>query len=312
MRVVEFCCGYGGASAGLVAAGLEYEVGYDSWPMAVEAHRRWHPDLRTEIRDVRDVEPHELEGRFVWASLPCQPWSTANRRKRGRSHPHYYPLDHFAYQVHRAGVAVIENVPGLLTERDGQEELARLERACARLGLSLSIHLVPALWFGVPQLRRRAIIVIGGPLVLFAPPAVLGGAEGWAVTATEGKGGPGRVPALARTVRAAHGGGRDSRRYSQIIDPEADPYAPRTPEECARLQGVPHEPIAHLPKTHQYTLIGNAVPPRFAEGVVRVLMGALWEARQEREGNDPSRLRELRKEARAMRLERRLMGKHRL
>ncbi|GIV82169.1 MAG: hypothetical protein KatS3mg051_1523 [Anaerolineae bacterium] len=27
-RVVEFCCGYGGASAGLVAAGLEYEVGY--------------------------------------------------------------------------------------------------------------------------------------------------------------------------------------------------------------------------------------------------------------------------------------------
>lgn len=34
--------------------------------------------------------------------------------------------------------------------------------------------------------------------------------------------------------------------------------------------------------------------------------------RQEREGNDPSRLRELRKEARRMRLERRMMKKHRL
>lgn len=273
MRAVEFCCGYGGASAGLVAAGLEYEVGYDVWPIAIEAHRRWHPEMRVEQRDVREVEPHELEGRFVWASLPCQPWSTANRIKRGQSHPHHYPLDHFAWQVHRAGVAVIENVPGLLTERDGQEELGRLERACARLGLSLSVHLVPALWFGVPQLRRRAIIVIGGPLVLFAPPVVPGRAEGWAVTATEGKGGLGLAP--ARTVRATDGGGRDSRRYSQITNSEVNPYAPRSPGECARLQGVPHEPIAHLPKTHQYTLIGNAVPPRFAEGVVRQVLAGM-------------------------------------
>lgn len=270
MRVVEFCCGYGGASAGLVAAGLEYEVGYDNWRIALEAHRRWHPELRVELRDVREVEPRELEGRLVWASLPCQPWSTANRIRRGRDHPHYYPLDHFAHQVQYARAAIIENVPGLLTERDGREELARLERTCARLGLSLSVHLIPALWFGVPQLRRRAILVIGGPLLLFSPPHEPGGAEGWAVTATEGKGGPGRVPtvmasenrgrtgrrmrdSIARTVRATFGSGQDSRRYSQVTDPVVDPYAPRTPAG-ARILVAPHRgqggfPLAARPRS---------------------------------------------------------------
>jgi site-specific DNA-cytosine methylase len=43
----------------------------------------------------------------------------------------------------------------------------------------------------------------------------------------------------------------------------------------AELQGVPLEHIAHLPKSHQFTLIGNAVPPVFAEGVMRTILGSV-------------------------------------
>jgi len=64
LRAVELFCGYGGASEGIVRAGLEYEVGYDIWPTVIAAHRAWHPKLRVDLRDGRDVGPEELEGCF--------------------------------------------------------------------------------------------------------------------------------------------------------------------------------------------------------------------------------------------------------
>lgn len=256
LKTVEFCCGYGGATAGMLAAGLEIEACYDSWPLAVEAHRRWHPDVPVMQRDVSNIEPEELEGRFVWASLPCQPWSTANRTpKRGKAHPSYYSLAKFARQIQLAEVAVLENVPGLAIERDGQAELRELEAECARLGLPWSLHIIPSNWFGVPQLRRRAIIVIGVSLVIFQQ-GIAWPHTGWAITATEGKGGKGRL-------------GYQSAPLTRANTRQDKHGQPRSPQVCAELQGVPFEPIAHLPKTHQYTLIGNAVPPRFAEGIVR-------------------------------------------
>ena len=264
-RVIEFCCGYGGASAGIIAAGLEIEASYDNWPVAVEAHKRWHPDVPCEVRDVAMIEPHELEGRIVWASLACQPWSQANRVRRGKSHSSYYSLAHFARQVQFVKVAILENVPGLLIEKDGRAELAELERECNRLELSLSINLIPAAWFGVPQLRRRAIILIGGPMVLFRAAQFLGVLQN-APVASEGKGRHGGNGNLVqrRLERAVTNSGNrlDSRDAGQND-------VRRSPAENAVLQGVPIEHIAHLPKIHQYTLIGNAMPPLFAEGIIR-------------------------------------------
>lgn len=273
----------------MLAAGLEMEACYDSWPLAVEAHRRWHPRVPVMQRDVSNIEPEELEGRFVWASLPCQPWSTANRTpKRGKAHPSYYSLAHFARQVQLAEVAVLENVPGLATERDGQAELRELEAECARLGLPWSLHIIPSEWFGVPQIRRRVIIVIGGSMVLFSQPRNFAAVYQRAPTATEGKGSVGRsgraeYAVTARenrgqgkfkyqpAVRAGRGGGRDKTEYAK----SEQVYQGRPPQVCAELQGVPFEPIAGFPKTHQYTLIGNAVPPRFAEGIVRQILMAV-------------------------------------
>jgi DNA (cytosine-5)-methyltransferase 1 len=162
MKAIELFCGYGGATEGMKRAGLQLETCYDIWPVALGAHHRWHPDVPVKWADVNELEPDEFEGRFVWASPPCQPWSTANRTKsRGVNHKHYYSLAHFAYQMQLAEIAVLENVAGLVSEKDGREELAKFEAACNKLGLSYSIHVLASSWFGVSQLRRRVIIVIG-------------------------------------------------------------------------------------------------------------------------------------------------------
>lgn len=247
----------------MLRAGFEIEACYDIWPTAVEQHQNWHPTVPCEVRDVKTITPDELEGRFVWASLPCQPWSTANQRKevQGKAHRHYYSLAHFARQVQFARVAVLENVPGLVHTKHGRAEIAELERECVRLGLSLSINLLYSHHFGVNQYRRRVFIIIGGGLVLLSPGSMHPDVSQWAVTATEGKGSSGRQRVATRSVTAGESTAHTSK------DPVTleQNFRGRTLEECAALQGVP-VPVG-VSKTAAYTLVGNSVPPLLAEAV---------------------------------------------
>jgi site-specific DNA-cytosine methylase len=261
--VIEFCCGYGGASAGMLAAGLTIEKSYDLWPVAVEQHKAWHPQIPCEVRDVSTITPDELAGRFVWASLPCQPWSMANtnKDKRGKKHPHYYSLAHFARQVQHARCALIENVPGLVYSREGRAELLELERECFRLGLSMSIHLIYSHWFNVPQKRRRAFILIGRGLpLLLLQPGQLTTPLSSAVTCHDSGDNihSSKKAALKAAVLASERKGR--------AGDFAAAGAGRTIEECAALQGVP-VPSALLSKANRYTLVGNAVPPLLAQEI---------------------------------------------
>jgi site-specific DNA-cytosine methylase len=294
MKVIELCCGYGGASAGIIAAGLEIEKSFDNWQIAVDAHKRWHPGVPCELRDVKTIEPEELKGRIVWASLPCQPWSTANRVRRGKSHSSYYSLAHFAHQVQFAKFAVLENVPGLAVESDGKAELEELRSACKKLGLTCDINLIPAWWFGVAQLRRRVIITINAPWTLFGPMAD--------VPESHEPSGMNLEPFPSDTLVAGLWDSEEKRKARKLANrdqgrsretkwsraPTASEHTGHTSTnpatrkvnftgrsilECVDLQGVPLEPIKHLPKTHQYTLIGNAIPPRFAKGIMQTILG---------------------------------------
>lgn len=245
--VVEMCSGYGGATQGILDAGLIIEAAYDIWPVAVEQHHTWLPGVPCEVRDVATITPDELAGRFVWASLPCQPWSRANvhKDKRGKNHPHYYSLAHFARQVQHARVAVIENVPGLVEMADGQAELRELERECARLGLTVSIHLIASHRFGIEQRRRRVFVVIGRdlPLILIRP--------------------SGEAVSDPQNAVTCHSSGYNVHSHTVLRDPGT--HHARSIERCAELQGLPVP--QGVSKTDAHTLIGNAVPPKLARAI---------------------------------------------
>lgn len=242
-KVVILCAGYGGSSQGIKQAGFEIEVAYDNWDKAFHAHQSWHPDIPAHLADVREIKPFELRDRYVWASLPCQPWSVANRtKKRGVNHPQYYSLEHFAWQVRYAKAAIIENVSGLITERDGKEEIARLEKACHKYGLSLSINLIPSSWLGGLETNRYAFLLINC-FAMFQPMKNKKQLE------------------LKVTARETGRGRITNMKFTQQVR--------RSEKEQARIRQVPIEHIKHLPKYIQGTLIGNAVPPIVAENVVR-------------------------------------------
>lgn len=257
--VVELCCGLGGATEGLLRAGLTVEATYDLWPVAVAAHLEWHPDVNCQARDVSTIAPEELRGRAVWASLPCQPYSIANQVRRWRDHPHYYPLRHFARQVQYARVAVIENVAGLAQTREGQLELDELHDECRQLGLACSVQVVNCSDHGSPFPGRRTIVIIspdGNAHEPIVPTDVYAGATGLRPLASDAKGGPGR-PRMTRRPTANSGqqtfaDGSVTKRLYAV-------------EEAAQLQGVP-VPTTTGP-TNQLRLIGNAVPPRLAQAI---------------------------------------------
>ena len=304
--LVEFCHGYGGATRGLLDAGLTIEAAYDIWPVAVAAHHEWMPNVPCQERDVATITPDELAGRFVWASLPCQPWSEANTRgdKRGKKHPHYYSLAHFARQVQHARCAVIENVPGLVYRKDGQAELRELEVECARLGLTVTMHLVLSEWFGVDQERKRVFIVIGRdlPLILIQPYAGRSGSRNPTVMASDGL--SSSLHRRKSVVCATHGGSNGSlkRRAATVTahpagynvwsghkrtvtaagdkrrSDEAEFIGARSIKECAELQGVPVPP-KHFSRRDQFALVGNCVPPKLARAIAEQVFVPLLKVR---------------------------------
>jgi site-specific DNA-cytosine methylase len=182
MRAVALFCGAGGATEGMVRAGLDVRCAVDGWDVACMAHRRWHPSMPVLCDRVENVTALGLRAGFVWASPSCKPWSTANRtEKRGTAHPEYYALprlvaDAFGPGGFGARWLVIENVGGLLWSKEGRVEVASFRAACEQARLAYTINVVNSNSLGVAQLRRRVFLVVGPSHVViphgseFVPP----------------------------------------------------------------------------------------------------------------------------------------------
>lgn len=170
MNAAVLFCGMGGATWGLIAAGIRPVLCVDGWQRACVAHRRWmpdHPVIRARCQDAHRLARTSVD--LVWASPSCKPYSTANRvaGRRGTDHPEYYPLALLVEQMQawQARWMVIENVPGLVWSVEGKQELALFHAAVTRAGLAWTYTLLSAASCGVRQLRRRVIVVVGQRLV---------------------------------------------------------------------------------------------------------------------------------------------------
>lgn len=158
MRAIDLFAGAGGFSTGATMAGAKVLWAADHWPTAVQWHSANHPDTLHACQDLqqadfRDAPAHDL----LLASPACQGHSPA----RGVEKPHHDAQRATAWavvtcaEVHRPAVAIVENVP----------ELARWVlypawcAAMTALGYALAPMVLDAADHGVPQHRRRLIIV---------------------------------------------------------------------------------------------------------------------------------------------------------
>jgi DNA (cytosine-5)-methyltransferase 1 len=156
---IDLFAGAGGFSEGARRAGCRILWAANHWPAAVECHSANHPDTQHVTQDLHQadwttVPKHDL----LLASPACQ----GHSRARGKNRPHHDAARSTAWAVvsaleyHRSPVALIENVPEYLK----WALYPAWEMAVRALGYSVAPHIVDAADFGVPQNRVRMFLVL--------------------------------------------------------------------------------------------------------------------------------------------------------
>lgn len=151
--------GAGGSSVGIRDAGYT-TVGVDNWSPALESHKA--ADLETIDADLIGA-PLGWLGAYadvdlLWSSPPCQPF-TNGRALSGRwDERDGMPSTLEAIALTGPKTVVIENVPGLTFKRHA-DYLAAIVDAITTLGYAVEWRILNAAEYGVPQRRRRLILI---------------------------------------------------------------------------------------------------------------------------------------------------------
>lgn len=165
---IDLFCGAGGLSTGLKQAGFRVIGAVDLEPLAVETykanHRRtviWERDVRklpvVEVRRKLRLKAGQLD--LLAGCPPCEGFSsirTRNGSVRVRDERNDLVLQFIRFvRGLKPRTVMIENVPALASNR----RLRRLRAELRRLGYSVDVKVLNVVNYGVPQRRRRMVLL---------------------------------------------------------------------------------------------------------------------------------------------------------
>ncbi|ETK36159.1 DNA cytosine methyltransferase [Microbispora sp. ATCC PTA-5024] len=307
LTAVSLFAGIGGFDLALTRAGVRVVAAVEIDPAARSVLRRQFPDV-TLFEDVREVTGHALRAAgfvprrgIITAGWPCQGNSAAGRRG-GLADPRSGLWRDVVRLLADTGAAwfIGENVTGLLGVNRGQDFAVVLDDL-AKLGMGFCWRVLDARRFGVPQQRRRLVVVGRAGGDPRGPVEVLLEPEGRGGDSAPGGGGRPRPAALAAPGAGDDRGrvtpapvalrGRSSGSQIEWGEPGDPAFTLRTPGggssypmvatdvvrrhtplECERLQGFPDGWTAGQDDRPRYRQLGNAVPVPMAEWVSRRLV----------------------------------------
>ena len=162
MNVLTIFSGAGGADIGLRDAGLQHVLGVELDPVAARSARLGGFHVLTD--DVRTYDWQGVARRervdLVWASPPCQDWSTAGNRLGADGERNGWPWTLDVLDAVRPAWLLAENVPGMLSGSARSYTRALLSELRRRFAWA-EARVLDAADFGVPQRRRRVIFAAG-------------------------------------------------------------------------------------------------------------------------------------------------------
>ncbi|HCM62824.1 MAG TPA: DNA (cytosine-5-)-methyltransferase [Morganella sp. (in: Bacteria)] len=171
ISVFDFFSGCGGTSQGFHQAGLDIAFGLDLDEFASETFKLNFPKAKVINSDITKLDVTCIEDVFNKAiarnkytlfsgCAPCQPFSTQNRIKK-ITDPRIDLLREFSKFIkqYQPDFVFIENVPGMQKLKDYATPFSDFIDDLNSLGYKYSFDVVSALWFGVPQDRKRLIML---------------------------------------------------------------------------------------------------------------------------------------------------------
>ncbi|MEW6330296.1 MAG: DNA cytosine methyltransferase [Pseudomonadota bacterium] len=274
LRLIDLFCGCGGFSLGMERAGFRVLAAIDFNAEAIATFRRNLPHVPHALeRDLTKFRPQELGkliGReqvdVIVGGPPCQGFSTA-RQRDGANHGHLRLVDDERRHLYREflryvsyfkpKVFVMENVPGIRTAAGG-EFFTRVQKESRVLGYRVHSRIEDAWELGVPQKRRRQLIIgvhdrLDGyfpseltPSPRAKPHTPLGAAICDLPVLHAGGGTDERVYDTARRTQHFRNFGKDARNYlfhvleveraSMLTNHVARPHSERDLRDFARLR----------------------------------------------------------------------------
>lgn len=167
IKAIDFCCGAGGLTRGLLDAGISVVAGVDNDRKLQKTYEHNNAPSRFFARDITEIDIDKFRSELkiestdltlYSACTPCQPFSSLNTNKSEDSKKSL--LLHFGKIVAQCppDFIIVENVPGL-HNAVGHKIYQKFMDVLKEQGFLAHTELLDAKDFGIPQTRKRFILI---------------------------------------------------------------------------------------------------------------------------------------------------------
>ncbi len=165
LNFIDLFSGCGGISLGLESAGLNCLLGLDFFEPAIETFKLNHKNSIGICGDIQKTKTSDIKRLIknqrvdlICGGPPCQGFSTVGLGQADDKRNHLF-LDFVRFvRDFKPSYIMIENVTGLLAKKN-EDTLKSIYREFHKLGYHLDIRVLTSSHFGVPEVRRRVIIL---------------------------------------------------------------------------------------------------------------------------------------------------------
>lgn len=165
---IDLFAGCGGLTSGLVAAGFSVRAAVEIDADAVASYRANHPRIKVYQKDIRELDPVAVrrglrlpKGKtvdLIAGCPPCQGFTRLSKRRREQRNSLVRDYLRFVEAI-KPKVCMLENVPGLMTTKKGRHYFNELVGGLERLGYKLNYEVLELANYGVPQFRKRLVLL---------------------------------------------------------------------------------------------------------------------------------------------------------
>ncbi len=158
LNVLDLFSGIGGFSLGLEATGKFKTIAFCEKDKFCQKVLQKHWQGTTIYEDIRDIDGTKIKADVITGGFPCQPFSTAGKRKGTEDDRYLFPEMFRIIKETQARWVIGENVQGIVNMSEGKV-LQGIHNDLEAIGYEVQTFIIPASSQGAWHKRNRVWIV---------------------------------------------------------------------------------------------------------------------------------------------------------